>query len=301
MDFQRAKEFLTILEEGSFKDAAKKLNIAPNVLSTRYQTFEKNLGVTLLERNSHGIQITEQGKIFEAEVRKILSSYEQATHALEDFQGHRFRSLQILLCSHLIPAEMGPFFDTYCRRYPKLFLELFDENSHSISDLFLDNQLDIAIAVGRKNDFQNIQGRIQLDTYHNLNVIVPNDHHLAGRNSLTFSDLNNETFLLYPKLKEPCMHQLQKSLLAQSGIQYHTYETESSLSLFQLLVPIGKGLCLWNWVDTPAIPNTQMIPIIDEGYETYSYLLYNPTTKNPSTLQFIEEYLAFRKEKGGTK
>ena len=45
MDLERLKEFTLIAEEKSFKTAAERMNLAPNVLSTRFSDFEKKLGV----------------------------------------------------------------------------------------------------------------------------------------------------------------------------------------------------------------------------------------------------------------
>lgn len=40
MDLERLREFMVIAEEKSFKKAAVRLDIAPNVLSTRMRAFK---------------------------------------------------------------------------------------------------------------------------------------------------------------------------------------------------------------------------------------------------------------------
>ena len=52
MDMDRLSEFLTVCEAGSFKAAAARLGVAPNVLSTRFRTLERSMGAQLSRRNA---------------------------------------------------------------------------------------------------------------------------------------------------------------------------------------------------------------------------------------------------------
>ena len=155
---------------------------------------------------------------------------------------------------------------------------------------------DIAFAVGRETDFQDFSGRIVLTRYPKMKVHLPSDHPLCKRSSLRFQDLQNETFILYPSMKETFTRELQLSMLKQSGISFRIYEESCSPFFFDLLVPIGKGIRLWNWTDRTA-PNSVLMTLEDDGYETFLYMLYDEKTENPTTLSFIEGFLRFRKER----
>lgn len=86
---------------------------------------------------------------------------------------------------------------------------------------------------------------------------------------------------------------LQISILDQSGIDYQIYDESSSPFFFDLLVPIGKGIRLWNWREENT-PNTVLLPIMDNGYDTYLYMLYDTETENPAVLPFINGFLEYR-------
>lgn len=50
LDSKQCEAFLTVIETGSFENAAKKLFITPSAVSLRVQALEKSLGILLLNR-----------------------------------------------------------------------------------------------------------------------------------------------------------------------------------------------------------------------------------------------------------
>ena len=296
MDLERLSDFVLLSEEGSFKAAAARLKLAPNVLSTRFRTFEKSLGTELLVRNAHRFELTESGKSLLKDAREILSDYEKIRASIRSVQGARFRSLRLQLCAQTMPAELGPFLDRYCRRYPTLFLDLYDENTCPIREGLRSGEVDIAFAVGRSGDFLDISGRIVLNDFPKLKVHLPNDHRLAKNQQVRFSELSGETFVLYPRMKETCTRELQRSLLEQSGIDFQIYQENCSPFFYDLLVPVGKGICLWTWNHRVA-PNSSLVTIQDPGYELYLYMLYREDTENETVPHFIRCFTEFRKER----
>lgn len=296
MDLDRLREFVILSEERSIKTASARLHVAPNVLSTRLTAFERSLGATLFDRNAHRFELTENGRTLLRNAKELLDSYDKTLSSLQSVQGTSFRSLRLQLCAQTMPAELGPFLDQYCRRYPSLFLDLYDENNCRIREGLQSGEVDIAFAVGRSEDFSDISGRIVVNDFPRMKVHVPNDHRLAKMKSIRFDDLNGETFILYPNMKEPFTRELQRSMLEQSGIVYYVYDKNCSPFFHDLLVPVGKGVRLWNW-NVRIAPNTTLLNLQDEGYETYLYMLYREESENETVRNFITAFLDFRKER----
>lgn len=296
MDLKRLQEFVIVSEEGSFKKAADRLGIAPNVLSTRMHMFEKSLNTQLLKRVRNSLELTEAGKALLPNAEMLLKSYTHATDSLNDLKDHVFQSLHLQFCSHMMASELGPYLDIFCRRHPQLILDIYDENTCQIRGGLKTGKVDISFVICRKCDFEDISGRVALSYYPNMYIHLPVDHALANEKKVCFSDLSGETFILYHKMADPWIRNLQISILEQAKIDYQVY-TESCSPLFQdLLVPIGKGIRLWNWREDIA-PNTVLIPIIDKGYDTYLYMLYDTNTTNPAVIPFINGFLQFRSKK----
>lgn len=292
MDIQRIREFITISETGSFTAAAKQLGIPSNVLSTRFRNFEETLGVTLILRSSRRLSLTNAGNMFLPYAREFLGHYEQACSSIRQIKDETTRSLRIQLCSHCMVSELGIYLDLFNRRYPRLCLDLFDDNRGLVRDGLISGDIDIAVILGRADAFSDISGRIQITCRPHLDIYVPNDHRLSNRTQVSFPELADETFVLYPRFPEPLLHDLQLSYLKQAGIPYQIYGGYSTPLFYDLFVPIGKGIMFYNW-EARVPPNSTQLTITDSGYETYMYLLYQADTQNRTALDFINGYRSF--------
>ncbi len=296
MDIERVRELLIIAEEKSFKKAAERLHLAPNVLSARYHTFEASLETTLLIRNAHKTELTESGRLFLQNAKELVASYDRALDNLKEAENTAYRSLKLAICGTTLAApELGIYLDQYNRKHPQTYLELLDDNSYTIREGLSSGNVDIFVAYGSKDDFNDISGRICISQAFSLCAYVPNDHPLALKSQITFRELNGEQFLLYPDTTESCIRKHQIDCLKRSGIQYTTYSGTYAPVFYSLLVPIGKGIILTHIVD-PVPPNSTVLHITDPGYETYTYLLYNTNTANEATLEFIEGFQHYLQE-----
>lgn len=64
MDVDLARTLLAIVEMGSFKEAANKLNLTQSTISARVKTLEDVVGQRLLERSKAGVRLTPAGENF---------------------------------------------------------------------------------------------------------------------------------------------------------------------------------------------------------------------------------------------
>ena len=272
------------------------MGIAPNVLSMRIHNLENSLNAKLVNHIKNGIELTETGNTLLPNINAFLKSYTHMTDSLNNLKNHTFQTLNLQFCAHLIVSEMGPYLDIFCRKHPQLLLNIYDENTCLIRAGLRTGKVDIAFVVCREHDFEDITGRIPLSYFPNMYVYLPTDHILANEKKIHFSDLAEETFILYPNMQDSWTRDLQISMLDQSGIDYQIYDESSSPFFFDLLVPIGKGIRLWNWREENT-PNTILLPIADNGYDVYLYMLYDPKTENPAVLPFINGFLEYRRKR----
>lgn len=297
MDLERVKEFLIIAEEKSFKKAAERLHIAPNVLSSRYRTFENSLGTKLLIRDAHKTELTGSGRLFLQNAKELIFSYDKILNDLKESENITYRSLKLEICgTDLSAPELGIYMDLYNRRHPHTYLELLNDDHYSISEGLSSGNVDVFIAHGNQDAFQDISGRICISHISNLCVYIPNDHPLARKSQISFQELENEQFILYPETAEPCIRIHQLNCLNSSGIQYSIYNGKYDPVFYDLLVPIGKGLIL-SYASHRVPPNSTVLNITDSGYDTYTYMLYNIQTQNETTLEFVNGFQKYLQER----
>ena len=72
MDNRQLSYFLAIVEEENITKAAEKLHIAQPYLSQQLKLLEDELGVTLVERTTRKIQITDAGHMLCHRSKQIL-------------------------------------------------------------------------------------------------------------------------------------------------------------------------------------------------------------------------------------
>jgi DNA-binding transcriptional LysR family regulator len=82
MDPKKLLYFASIIENGSFKKAAKQLSISQPALSTSMDRLEHSLGYQLLERSPTGVTPTPLGELLYAHARLIREELELADKRL---------------------------------------------------------------------------------------------------------------------------------------------------------------------------------------------------------------------------
>jgi DNA-binding transcriptional LysR family regulator len=78
MELRQLRYFVTLAEELHFGRAAAREHIVQSALSQRLQRLERELGVILLERTTHHVQLSAAGAAFLIEARQILAHVERA-------------------------------------------------------------------------------------------------------------------------------------------------------------------------------------------------------------------------------
>ncbi|HEU4376868.1 MAG TPA: LysR family transcriptional regulator, partial [Telluria sp.] len=78
MELRHLRYFIAVAEELHFTRAAERLHIGQPPLSHAIQVLEADVGAQLLERTKRWVRLTEAGKLFLVDARKILAMTEQA-------------------------------------------------------------------------------------------------------------------------------------------------------------------------------------------------------------------------------
>lgn len=100
MNIVYLKYAMTVAQAGSLTKAAEELYIAQPNLSRAIKEFEKELGITIFDRNSKGIKLTPDGELLVKAGKKILREIDDAE---EEIRGRRARKT--------VFAVSGPYAD----------------------------------------------------------------------------------------------------------------------------------------------------------------------------------------------
>ena len=78
IDTLGVQAFVAIADQGSFKGAAEQLHITQTAITQRLQKLEDFLGVPLIERTTRSMALTETGRTFLPQARRLLGELSAA-------------------------------------------------------------------------------------------------------------------------------------------------------------------------------------------------------------------------------
>lgn len=295
MELDRLEEFLILARTLDLKTAAASLGISPATLSTRIRSFEKSLGVSLFVRSGRSLSLTDAGDRLLPNAAELLDSYHQLLQGLHATSRHRYRQLRLGIAGGGLPLYLGPFLDALNQTFPDMRLNLTDDSQYSIAEGLRSGAVDIYFA-SVMADFQleGIEKRPMAAS--NQYVLMPRQHPLAGRNSISIRELDGECFILHPETEEPCIRAFQQANLSAAGIRYSIYEGYAAPVFTKLMVPIGKGLILSPTLAMDLPPGTVSVSVSDLPFPATPCYFYRTGDQNPEVTAFIRDFSRFVKE-----
>lgn len=121
--------FLAVLNEGGFRAAAKRLGVAPSLVSTTVTRIESQLGVPLLLRTTRSVRPTEQGKALAAQIEPLLRELDAACLQTAGSGAHIRGRLKLNVPGAVMPDILPPILVTFQRRHPEVEVEIVVENN----------------------------------------------------------------------------------------------------------------------------------------------------------------------------
>ncbi|MDX6641831.1 MAG: hypothetical protein QOF12_2842 [Solirubrobacteraceae bacterium] len=87
MELRQLRTFVAVAEEQSFTRAAERLHVVQSAVSATLQTLERELGVTLFDRGSQPVSLTDAGRALLGEARTTLAAADAAVEAVDQVRG----------------------------------------------------------------------------------------------------------------------------------------------------------------------------------------------------------------------
>ncbi|MBB4517481.1 DNA-binding transcriptional LysR family regulator [Paraburkholderia fungorum] len=116
--------FAKVVECGTFSGAARRLHIAPPVITRRVQDLEFHLGVRLFNRTTRRICLTEVGQMFYERCVRILAELEETENAASLQQAELRGVLRVNASLSFGMLHLAPAIAHFTARYPEVSVEL---------------------------------------------------------------------------------------------------------------------------------------------------------------------------------
>jgi LysR family hca operon transcriptional activator len=192
MELRHLRYFVAVAEEGSLTLAAeKRLHTAQPSLSRQIRDLEYEVGVQLMSRSVHGIELTAAGRAFLDHARLALTQAAAAAEAAR-------RAAQPVKPTFSMGFQTGQEADwlpratsILCDDLRNIEIRVSSDHSTMLSDDLQRGKLDIAFL--RREQKADLEYKLVAEE--SLVVILPSDHPLAERDAIDPHDLVGETFI----------------------------------------------------------------------------------------------------------
>ena len=141
--------FSTIVEQGSFRAAARQLGLAPSRVSEIVSGLEADLGVTLLYRSTRNLSLSHEGRLLHEKAQDMLRAAETGLDQINPSSRQPNGSLRITTPAFVTQTGLMGSFAAFAETYPGIDLE-FHFSDHP-SDIIKDG-FDLAIRAGWPGD-----------------------------------------------------------------------------------------------------------------------------------------------------
>lgn len=264
MDLSALRSLQAVQEHGSVVAAAQALGFTPSAISQQIKRLERQSGVELLERVGRGVILSGPGRILVEQGARIAADLERLETDLHAHAGEVTGDVGLVGFSTAMRGLIGPVAAGLMATHPGLRIRLREVEPWQAVDEVASGQADVAV-VHRWGDVPiAIPDHLDRTTVHRdeAEVIVRDDHRLAGRRTVTPHDLADERWIATPE-GTICRQWLQR-MYAGTGrlpvIEHTSMEFDSHLAL----VSAGLGIALVPRLGRSPLPaNTRAIAVTD--------------------------------------
>ncbi|AHE52086.1 LysR substrate-binding domain-containing protein [Sphingomonas sanxanigenens] len=243
MELRHLRYAICVADEMHFGRAAARLGISQPPLSQQIRALEEELGVTLFERTSRRVLLTEPGRLFVEEARKAVAQVEHAVDQARRAASGEIGTLAVgVVASAPLIETIASAFRAFRERHPRIRLALRELNLDDQMDALIGGQLDIAFVRGLDMPVlaEGLSARMLIEE--DLIVALRDDHPLAERPLLGIADLADQPFVLYERALGAGFNDHIAKLCRAAGFTLNVIQETGGLATLLGLVSAGFGV-----------------------------------------------------------
>lgn len=145
MDLRQLRYFVGVVAAGSFNKAAELLHVAQPALSRQIKALEEDLGVKLLFRTSHGVQVTEAGQRLRELADYLLRSAENVRVELSNLSNEPSGKVVVGLPPSLSTLVAPGLIEAAREKFPHVSIHVIEGLSVFLVDWIELGKIDIAV------------------------------------------------------------------------------------------------------------------------------------------------------------
>lgn len=218
---QQMEAVISLVEEGSFSRAAKRMFLTQPALTKNIKNAEDYLGARLVNRSNLGISLTPEGKIVYDYARRIIKLRDEAREKVlalrENIGGNIYVSASTIPATYILPRVLSAF----SKKHPDIRVYIKTADSEEAMNMVLENEVEIG-CIGKKPANKKLIAKpLWKDR---LILAAPKSHRWCKKKLIILQELLDEPFIVREKgsatrdLFESCLKESKSTSLSQLNI-----------------------------------------------------------------------------------
>jgi len=243
LELRTLRAFVAVAELLSFRRAAERLNIAQPAVTRAVRQLEEEVGVSLLQRTTRRVELTEAGAAFLAEARLSLAHAEQAMAFAQDAAHGKRGRLKVAYTHASISGPVPEIVTRFRNRYPSVRVVLqemwSDQQAVALENGDIDIGFGMPAAIRPSLDYRVINSEPFV-------AVLPHDHELTVKPVLGIADLRDQTFVMGTWDRWRHFRELLNSMcLRYGGFLPNVVQEEAETHVILGLVAAHVGVTLY--------------------------------------------------------
>ena len=277
MNEKHMQYVLTVLKEGSFTNAAKKLYVSQPSLSQIIKTAESNLGAPIFDRSTDPITLTPTGQLYVEAARQVTTISTNMRKQVEELSKEEFGTICLGISVQRGMELLPELYPRFKKRFPHVGLELHEQGSATMEKSVLEGEVGIALLTTFPRHEELVYDLIQEEK---LVLIVNRECELAKRiapgTPIDILEARDETFV--SSQSGHSVRTIQDSL-------FITRDMKPKIDLITISIEVGKHVvaaspvvmaCPDSYVETDNSPDSAYFsyPILGVENPRHFYACY---------------------------
>lgn len=280
--------YITVVKQGGFTAAAKKLHRSPSSISKKMSLLEERLNVQLFDRTTRNLEITEAGKLYYQRCLDIAQRIADAEKELCGLSEKPAGSITITWPNALSSSGLTEVLGKFCATYPDIKVDVIVDNNQVN---LIDQKIDFAFRLDPTVD----SSMIAIELFRIAPVVCASPEYLERFNEpQSIDDLAKMPLLL---LNNPsAIQKFWKSLPGLKNLDLEEHNRVSDINALYYMAKQGLGVTLmFRHMIDDALSTGQLVELLPE-HDWPSQPVYLMFHKSNYVTEKIRTFLAYFKE-----
>lgn len=290
MELRHLRYFVAVAEELNFTRAAEKLRLAQPSLTRQIHNLEDELGVQLLDRTKNQVSLTEEGKSFLIDARRLVALSLESMTAVRRFSRGESGQLNLgylfKFNFDLLPSTLTTFY----QNCPEIAVNLFDMPPAEQLRALAARKIDLGFVGLRPPDADQKNSELAWEcvAHHSVVVVLPAHHALAKKAKIRRMDLKSQFFVAMSEETHPGSRAWLTGLCNEAGFTPRVLQDVEFESGIMSFVAEGLGVTLAReQIKKLSHPGVVFRPLQMEVKADY-WIAWHRDNRSKSLLQYIQ-------------